>query len=156
MPLLWIDFLFFPAPTSLPKMRRGSNVLLWMPNGIQGVFFGTYTKAACHVVQVVCNRCSMSRVRLHEHEDDDEEEQEKIKSAADRVRVCDYCQAEMDEKEEAESNESPDTPIMDQLRKQMDRNSTGWARRVNYWFMVQSMMFCSYSTHAMSIIIIIA
>ena len=136
MPLLWIDFLVFPAPTPLPEMRRGSNVIVWMPKAIQGGYCSTLvlTQNACYVLQVVCNRCSMSRVRLHEQEDDEEEEQEKITSAADRVRVCDYCQAEMDEEEGTESHESPDTPIMDQLRKQMDRNSTGWVRRANYCF----------------------
>ena len=84
-----------------------------------------YTKTACHVVQVVCNRCSMGRVRLHEQDDDDEEEQEKTPSAADRVRVCDYCNADMEEEEETEPHENPDTPIMDQLRKQINRNSSG-------------------------------
>ena len=74
--------------------------------------------------QVVCNRCSLRRLRLHGQDDEDDTNQT---SQSDRVRVCDYCAADIEEEEDdqAEARDNAGTPIMNQLRDQIQRNSAG-------------------------------
>ena len=77
--------------------------------------------------QVVCNRCSLSRVRLHKRQDADKASTPQ----SDRVRVCDYCHTDMEEEQQqqdtptAGGRDGASTPIMHQLREQIQRNSTG-------------------------------